>query len=173
MNNIKQKNIIQSFNTSDQMPYGSDDVRFVNNQTIDANSLNNRLQQMVDNDLFVENSIKNFSDYQVGPKYTIDAGSDTLNGNKYFDGYDDILDKLSILQKVNKPYQETLSCVISDNVNYITQYNGIYYAGTINKILSSGDGYQWSDFETGASYCYYQDEGIFLLGHGGGILSVN
>lgn len=76
MNNIPQKNVIFGFRESNQLPYGKVDVRLQNSEAINSINVNNSLQQLRDNDLYIENQLNYLSEYQIGPK-TFDSNVGT------------------------------------------------------------------------------------------------
>jgi hypothetical protein len=55
-------------NGTDSIPYSIHDVKHSNNKSIDAITMNNSFNQLVDNDLFIEKYLTNLSSYQYGPK---------------------------------------------------------------------------------------------------------
>lgn len=68
VNNISQKNVQMGFRQSNRLPYGVSDVKFANNQPIDAINVNQVVRQLRDNDLFIENQFRCAAVRQDGPK---------------------------------------------------------------------------------------------------------
>jgi hypothetical protein len=68
MNNIEQKNIILGFKEYNKIPYDERDMQYFDNMSLNDPIINNSLQQLRDNDLFIENEILRKSVYNTGPK---------------------------------------------------------------------------------------------------------
>jgi hypothetical protein len=68
MNNINKKNKIFSLSVSSEVPNKNTSEVTVKNNQIIYTSINNNLQKLVDNDIFIEKELKKEKQYQIGPK---------------------------------------------------------------------------------------------------------
>lgn len=110
MNNQKQKSLICKNDPHMGMPCsGVENVKYYSSDSsIPALRLNNTFQQLLDNDIYLENSLNNLSSYIPGPKAydeaAIEAGAE---GYKVWGPEADT--QLSILRKVDVPLEDTIS----------------------------------------------------------------
>ena len=170
-------------NWTDNIPYSIHDVRHSNNKAIDAITMNNSLNQLVDNDLYIEKYLTNLSSYQYGPKTYDSTVSQTYDdGTKYWTGMG-IDEQPQILHKINKPLSTTISIdtytddsKISTIVNYVAQYSNLIFSGIGS---SSSDGkiiyrrvtdQKWSVYDNKQSYTYFLNDGFFIIGSNKDIL---
>lgn len=163
------------FRQSNRLPYGVSDVKFANNQPIDAINVNQVVRQLRDNDLFIENQFRCAAVRQDGPKELDKSVSSTYSdGSKYWkdDGND-----VMLLRKQNVPMQETLvkakvgGSEVSENANYVVRWSGVYFAGTDSNVLWSRDGLEWSVLQSGKSVASFASDGVLLVGCGNAIYS--
>ena len=131
MNSIKKKNIILSFKESNNLPYDTNDVSYYDNISLNEPIINNTLQQLVDNDLYIENELLHKKKYQVGPKQLNDnISSDYTDGVKYWNTINDG-DGIEILHKINKPISSTvykINTVGNDNIKNIIDFGQFLFA---------------------------------------------
>ena len=137
MNNINQKNVIFGLNSDSELPYSS--IEHVNHQTgseLNSHYVNTSMQQLLDNDLYIENMLQATSAYMVGPKaYSENTISSKPNGYKAY-GELDTADCLDIWRKAEKNLSATVTKIGNfGEVNFIYQYGNIVFAGTSNKLL--------------------------------------
>lgn len=179
MNNIRQKNVMQELQTNVDMPY----IRhqFVdlqsNNPSINSIDVNNSLQQLLDNDLYLESKLTNTSSYIIGPKvYDENTIEYMQNGYK---AYGDIhnSEELDILHKVDKELSSTVtkSKAFTGNVDLVFQYGNLTFASDENGLKYSLDpkNDKWESFDarinvrdyttTGNSLIFAAKQGVYQL----------
>jgi len=115
MNNINQKNVIQTLNSNAQVPYLCADFISLYDvcENTNAAEMNNIAQQLLDNDLYLEAALNDASAYSIGPKiYDESTIAQMPNGYKVF-GNIKTSNCLDILRKVDDPLSSTLKKVVS------------------------------------------------------------
>lgn len=133
MNNFNQKNILYNLTGNSSLPTKETiDVSLKTNQII-YTAVNNAFQKMVNNDLYIERSIINNSNYNYGPDSQLEISSINENtpiGTKYWDGLTTPEVELSILQTYQTELSNTLSARIPHQVNTIFSRDNATYAGS-------------------------------------------
>jgi ligand-binding sensor domain-containing protein len=132
MNNINKKNKIFSLSVSSDVPNkNTSEVTIKNNQII-YTSVNNNLQKLVDNDIFIEKELKKEKQYQIGPKpYLENKLSSYVNGYKMWNKNFKSSEPLSILHKINYKLDDSIiNTQINSNVNFIVDIGNERLVGT-------------------------------------------
>lgn len=143
MNNIAQKNVIQSLKPSTQLPYLEPDFVALHEmcESTNANEMNNIAQQLLDNDLALERILNEASAYMPGPK-TYDAATiaSKPNGSKFF-GDLKTAACLDVLRKVEDPLSATIKLVepCMDSASFLFRFGGFVYASVDGMIKRSRD----------------------------------
>ena len=176
MNNIEQKKIRAWNSPVRRMPYGdAGHVQYEydedNDARVDAQSFNNLLQQLVDNDIYVENRLNAVSEYHAGPKSSTEtAVAAGYDGYKFW-GYSQNGDPIVYMKK-ELPLSDILSAVYSqpDDISCenIFEFAGVYYACTGSRLLSSSTGYSgWAQaFDDGRYWAVAQSNGTTVVMRG-------
>lgn len=120
-NNLPEKKLIDSFRSFSKMPYQK--VEHINfseaNNFINVDSLNNAYTQLIDNDLFVAQELKNKIGYRVGPLSSTYADSQEVqegpNGTKFFNA--EVQDGTAIFRKVDFPMQQSIKRISNADLN--------------------------------------------------------
>lgn len=148
MNNFQQKNIIANIKNNKDLPYqNGSDVFLKTNQNINAITLNNTFQQLVDNDLFNERHLIVYNNSSYGAKISSDIDEySALNGTKIFDkNISNLNSSLEIYKKVEQPLSSTLVKFNDSIVNFFVEddlvdgilvgtTNGLYCINSVNSI---------------------------------------
>lgn len=154
MNNIPQKNIILQNTPCTDIPYKS--IQMVDHyacfDAINAVDVNNLAGQMVDNDLYIENALKNLSSSSIGPKIldssTIASQSD---GYKVFGDLKQ-MNNMRILHKVEIPLSATISKIRDGQVKMLHQFGDVLFAGIGGKLLmTSNPNGEWIELKHGSA----------------------
>lgn len=143
MNNIAQKNVIQSFKPSTQLPYLEPDFVSLHEmcESTNANEMNNIAQQLLDNDLALERILNEASAYMPGPKTYDEATiASKPNGSKFF-GDLKTAACLDVLRKVEDPLSATVKLVepCMDSASFLFRFGGFVYASVDGMIKRSRD----------------------------------
>jgi hypothetical protein len=170
MNNIEQKNIILSFKENNKIPYSENDVGYYDKMALNEPIINNTLQQLRDNDLFIENEIVNKTKYNIGPKTYSENGlvSDYTNGMKYWNILSQSND-VSILRKKNQTITDTISKIADNNVSFIFDVGTYIFAGFSDgvKYVIDNDSMKaytnWTTLIEGTPYTYLNYNEIVLF----------
>lgn len=132
MNNINKKNKIFSLSVSSEVPNKNTSEVTVKNNQIIYTSINNNLQKLVDNDIFIEKELNKERFYQIGPKtYLENELSSQVNGYKMWNKNIKSPEPLSILHKINYELDDTIiDTEIKSNVNFIVDIGNERLIGT-------------------------------------------
>lgn len=130
MNNVNQKNEIFKNRRYTGLPYKyADNINYGYSQNINSSIFNNTLQQLLDNDLYVENTIRDYATTQVGPK---SPDYQTVYGA--YDGYKVLSDdgtNLFVLRKEEEPFGSRISCILQDeDVQFSFMFRNSLFVGT-------------------------------------------
>lgn len=140
---MNSKNVVPNTSTSE--------VTVKNNQII-YTSINNNLQKLTDNDLFIERQLKKDDIYQIGPKKFNESDiSSAIDGYKCWNENIRSLESLSILHKSVYELSNSIidTPIISTEINFICDIskeiivgtkNGLYGIQTGGKILNESLG---------------------------------
>jgi hypothetical protein len=120
MNNIIKKNKLLGLNLEFGIPNNSTtDITLKQNQ-ITNNAINNNLQKLVDNDIFIEKEIRKQELYPIGPKDYTDNISQKCNGYKMWNENIHSPEQLSILHKIDYELDDTIKSLgINQTINFI------------------------------------------------------
>lgn len=172
MNNIKQKNIILGFKENNKIPYSENDIQYYDSMALNEPIINNTLQQLRDNDLFIENEILHKTTYNIGPNTYLDneLSTDYTNGKKYWNISVDI-DDVQIFRKKNKTITDTISCILpQDNgVSFIFNVGAYLFAGFSDGVKyiidndSTNDYTSWTMLIKGTPHTYLNCNEIVLF----------
>ena len=138
MNNIRQKNVAAGLMQSRDIPYqdASNVSQFSECENMTYADVNNAMRQLLDNDLFVENSLNNASAYVAGPK--TDAALDSApDGYKVF-GDLQSSGTMETYKKVETPLSATVTKISSGRATFVAEWGGFVFAG----FASSGVRYE-------------------------------
>ena len=112
MNNIPQKNIIFENSRNNGLPYyNAGNIQYVGGQNINFATLNNTFQQLIDNDLYAENRIRNYAEQIVGPKSS--DPSAVYAGSEGYKAFSDDGVRMHIYRKHENPLSSSAQCVLS------------------------------------------------------------
>ena len=151
MNNVGQKNEIFKTKRYSEIPYRyADTVNFGYSQNINSGVINNTFQQLLDNDLYVENAIRDYATSQVGPK-----GDDPEEIRNAYDGYKVLSDdttQVFVLRKEDEPFGSRMETVLQGhNVNFSFCFGNMVFVGAdsgLFQIDSRGDRVDLLDMDT-------------------------
>ena len=137
MNNIRQKNVIQQFTNNSEMPYG--DFEYVDhaavNYTIDSTDINHCMQTLLDNDLYIEQSLNSASAYMIGPK-SYDESELTYKPNGYkIWGDVATADCLDVRQKIETDLKDTTHKSAnfgSSKITFVKAFDNAVFVGSKN-----------------------------------------
>lgn len=135
MNNIRQKNVIQQFTNNSEMPYG--DFEYVDhaavNYTIDSTDINHCMQTLLDNDLYIEQSLNSASAYMIGPK-SYDESELTYKPNGYkIWGDVATADCLDVRQKIETDLKDTTHKSAnfgSSKITFVKAFDNAVFVGS-------------------------------------------
>jgi hypothetical protein len=138
MNNINKKNKIFSLSVASDVPNKNTSEVTVKNNQIIYTSINNNLQKLVDNDIFIEKELNKEKIYQTGPKfYSENEISTYVNGYKMWNKNIKSPEPLSILHKINYELDDTIiDSEIKNNVNFIVDIGDECLVGTNSGIYT-------------------------------------
>ena len=130
MNNINQKNEIYAQKRYSGLPYKyPENIHYGYSQNINSTIFNNTLQQLLDNDLYTENAIRDYSTSQVGPK-TPDYD---IVYNAY-DGYKVLSDdgtNFFVFRKEEEQFGKQISCLIENqDIRFSFIFKNTLFVGT-------------------------------------------
>lgn len=186
MNNFKQKNKKLESQQLNEIAYSTfDNVKIPNStlqnvaETYDAD-INNAFQQLVDNDLYLKRMFERNANYIEGPinydphdEASQQRAANAPNGSKFM--YDDGT-KLDILQKVESSIQESVTTQQNYGANWIHVFDGKYYVGTDDRILTCNANSTLSELQTlsdGKSNCYASDDTYVIAALGQSVLNIS
>lgn len=155
MNNIRQKNVILQNAPCTDLPYKTvlNVDHYACAETINAIDVNNLAGQMADNDLYIENALKNLSASAVGPKI-LDASTiaSQPDGYKVF-GDLTHMNNVRILHKVEIPLSSTITKLMSGNIQMLHQAgNAIFLAKDGHLFVSKDPSKEnWVEVKSGSS----------------------
>lgn len=175
MNNIQQKNTIQKLISNVDMPY--QDKFYVDhaiaNYTLDSSDVNHSMQQLLDNDIYIERTLNATSSYMQGPKmYDETTIASKPNGYK---AYGDVItgDCLDVLRKVEKPLSASLirSASITGKAYFVCEFDNAVFVGSDGplKYTTDIDEDEWHTVDgniTATNYCV-EDGRLFLAAKDG------
>jgi len=155
MNNLKQKNVIYGRDPKDVLPHGGagDSVVLGQNSNITDIRINNAMQQLVNNDLYLENKIAAGLNYQVGPVRTSDeqAIAASPDGSKRWADSVDYTQPLQIYRKVDRPLSASIEQVRNVSVNCMLNVGDtLFIAFSDGLMYDAGGGLSTCFDETGA-----------------------
>ena len=177
MNNINQKNVIYSLQQNSELPYS--DIGYANHYSgreLNAPVVNTSMQQLLDNDLYIENMLNATSAYMVGPKaYNESTISAMPNGYKAY-GSIDTADCLDILRKSEKPLSSSIVSIptfSNKDVKFICQFGNLILVGAENQKLKYKESSSpvsdevWREFPLTAVNYYADDTRLFFAANDG------
>lgn len=139
MNNLKQKNILYGRDPKDVLPHGGagESIIFKQNSNITDIRVNNALQQLVNNDLYLENKIVAGLDYQPGPEgyQAASAVSALPNGSKRWVASDDYTKPLQIYRKVEVSMDRSIGLVRNKAVSFIAPIGDAMFVAFSDKLM--------------------------------------
>lgn len=147
MNNIAAKNVKLGEKSQNAMPYLV--PAYVQNKRVTDNLnsvlINNAFRQLLDNDLYIENRLAAESVYRAGPKTNDPAAVKAApDGYKYWGS--PLEQDVTVYRKIDEPLSSTVepsSGLVGEDVKFIAEYNGFYFAGTSSGLAASRDASEW------------------------------
>lgn len=145
MNNIKQKNVIYGRDQKDVLPHGGkgDSVAFSQNSNITDARVNNALQQLLNNDLYLENRLALEMGYRPGPVRPDGAEAEAAlpDGAKTWSDSGDYLSPLTVYRKVEAPLSASVSKERAGKVVFMAPVgDAVFVAFSDGLMYDEGDG---------------------------------
>lgn len=175
MNNIQQKNALYSLTPDVGLPY--EKKQHINNgeqcDSLNATDINNSMQQLLDNDLYVEAQLNAMSSYVEGPKRGDEDTIKTAPDGYKFYGSIETADCLDILRKVETPLSATFTkskAFGDDEVKFICQFGRATFIGRADKPLMYSfdlDSDQWEALQLTANACCNAGSRMFIAASDG------
>ena len=135
MNNTIQKNIVLGLDVNNVIPHDKN-VNHVNEFA--TSDINANFKQLLDNDIFINQSIIDNADKQIGVKYFSDQISDFANGSKIWN--EDIKSGDAIVyRKQDYDLSDTIEKCLSSNTKFIQNCNNQIYVATDNGFKNTKD----------------------------------
>lgn len=135
MNNTIQKNIVLGLDVNNVMPHDKN-VNHVNEFA--TSDINANFKQLLDNDIFINQSIIDNANKQIGVKNFSDQISSSVNGSKIWN--EDIKSGDAIVyRKQDYDLSDTIEKCLSSNTKFIQNFNNQIYVATDNGFKNTKD----------------------------------
>lgn len=135
MNNTIQKNIVLGLDVNNVMPHDKN-VNHVNEFA--TSDINANFKQLIDNDIFINQSIIDNANKQIGVKNFSDQISSSVNGSKTWN--EDIKSGDAIVyRKQDYDLSDTIEKCLSSNTKFIQNFNNQIYVATDNGFKNTKD----------------------------------
>jgi hypothetical protein len=163
MNNVRQKNKILETRRYSGLPYRyGDNISYNFSQNVNFSNINNSLKQLLDNDLYVENAIRDYAGTVIGPKSASDSEiSNAPDGFKVMrdDGTD-----FRVYRKKENPFGTEVREVVSgQKVVFSAFFRDSLFVGTENSVIRvDRDGNKTVFIDCGANSYEIQGETAFF-----------